>query len=302
MKLEVLQNYGLNPVRPHFLDSSSLRTFIACPSMYYFRYVLGLRKRIADPSGSMEWGTCWHGMLEAYHNAGRGQAGMVAALEVMEELYPTDLTPTTDRYKRSKQRMAKGFMDYVELYAEEDAKMEFLRNEQHFQIYSEEDDLEWSGRMDSVRKRKGKICAWDYKSTSSMGSTYFDQFELGFQFPGYVWAARQITNEPVNEITIDVFYTISKKQEFFRRTFRYHDSQLQEWVDNVKWWTERLHYLLDNHLYEPSAWGKNWDHCNSWYGRKCPFFDIHNTAPIEDSRLLIAQHEYVEDRWDPGAD
>ena len=298
MNLATLQRFDLNPVRPEFLDSSALGDFVKCPSYYYLRHVLGLRRRVHETGSTdaIDWGTCWHATLEAFNSGGRDLAAGLAALEAH---YPSDIQPTTDRYKRSKKRMINAFFAYAERYEGEDLETTIIRNEQHFQIYSEKDDLEWSGRVDSVRRRRGKLLAWDYKSTSSMGASYFDQFELSFQFPGYVWATRQLASEPVNEICLDVYYTVSTKEEFFRRTFRYTDADLGEWVANVKLWRDRLFHLLDNHLYDPEAWPKAWGQCAWWYGRKCPFFDVHSISPSDDTRLHVLQQDYEEHRWNP---
>jgi hypothetical protein len=301
LTLPVLEKHGLNPVRPEFLDSSILSDFVRCPSYFYLRHVLGLVRRNRDPTetSSMDWGTCWHHCLEAYNSSG---FDLAAGLTAIEEHYPTHIRPDTDRYKRSKERMIEGFFAYVKKWKDLDKSMDFIRHEQHFSVYIEDIGLDWSGRIDSVRRQKGKIRPWDYKSTSSMGSSYFDQFELSFQFPGYVIATEHITGQPINEITLDVFYTISRTQDFFRRTFRYEDADLREWKHNVRIWSDRLEYLLDNHLYEPEMWPKSWGMCAWWYGRKCPFFELHNISPIDDTRLLILEQDFEERRWNPIAE
>jgi CRISPR/Cas system-associated exonuclease Cas4 (RecB family) len=298
MNLPTLQAAGLNPIRPDFLDSSALSDFARCPSYYYLRHVMGLRRKYPTPGATtaMDWGTCWHKVLESYHEAGQDVS---AGLEALNLHYPEEIQPSSDRMKRSKERMAKALFDYHERYADLDAEMEFVRHEQHFSVYSEEDDLAWDGRIDSIRRRKGVIAPWDYKTTSRMGDSYFDQFELSFQFPGYVWAARQLTGEPINEIVVDVYYTISRSHDFFRRTFRYTEEDLAEWVSNVKLWRDRINLLLDNHLHDPEAWPKNWTQCNWWYGRKCPFFDVHSASPQGDLRLEILKQDYEEVRWNP---
>lgn len=298
-----LEEFGLNPKAPVAYDSSMLKDFVDCPSKFYLRHILGLRRRHTDPkdSAKFDWGTCWHHVIEAYHRESDPpeEGNLVAALETLEDKYPEAITPASDKYKRSKERMIKQLFEYDKRFKSQNSELEILRHEQFFDVYNEEEDLRWIGRIDSLRRRKrdGRIVVWDYKTSSSMGPLYFDQHELGFQFPGYVWAANQMFTEEVQEITVDVMYTISRSYDFFRRTFRYDAYRRKEWVNNVKMIVAEINRLVENHLYEPDKWIKNWNECTR-YGR-CSFFDVHNIHPKGDTRLKILTNDYVEDRWDP---
>lgn len=300
---ELLESYGLYPQIPDAMDSSRLKDFVDCPSQFYLRHILGLRPKILTPdyTGKFDWGTCWHFVLEAYHRDSDdpSQGDIEKALATLEETYPEYLTPDIDKYNRSKERMIKQLFAYHEKFQSANAEYEILRHEQFFDYYSEEDDLRWCGRIDSIRRkiRGGTIRVWDYKTSSAMGSNYFPQHELGFQFPGYVWAANQMFTDEVLDITIDVMYTISRSFEFFRRTFRYDQYKRAEFVQNVKYWIKQIHYLCANHLYEPWAWGQNRNECTR-YG-KCLFFPVHDIHPKGETRLRILSNDYVSDRWEP---
>lgn len=298
MSQVLLEKYGLQPKAPEVIDSSMLKDFMDCPSKFYLRHVLGLRPKILSPKiqAKFDWGTCWHDVLFHYY---RADADPVTALEALERSYPVYITPETDRYKRSKDRMIQQFFEYHERWQKRADEFEILRHEQYFDVYSDKVDLRWCGRIDSLRRvvRNDKIRVWDYKTSSAMGPTYFDQHELGFQFPGYVWAAQQMFTDEVKEITVDVMYTISKSHDFFMRTFRYDEIRTAEWISNVKMILDRMGHLLENHLWEPSKWEKNWNECTR-YGY-CQFFPTHALNPRGDSRLRDLQDNYIVDRWDP---
>lgn len=296
--LAILEKWGLRPQRPEAIDSSMLKDFVDCESMFYLRHVLGLKKRFRSKleDAKFDWGTCWHGAQEVLWKT----EDVGEALQWIDENFPSYITPETDKHKRSKERMFKQFLDYYEnkfpiLHRE----YELLRTEQFFDVFDEDSGLRWAGRIDKIRRRRrnGKIVVWDYKTASVMGTHYFNSHEFGFQFPGYVWATNRLFTEPVEEIYLDVMYTLAGKYEFFGRTFRYTPHQLNEWVRNVKLVLARIHYMLDNHLYEPEAWIKNWNNCTR-YGL-CQFADIHYIAPIGDTRLSILSQDYYEERWDP---
>ena len=295
-----IRDYGFEPQRVEVLDSSRIKDFVDCPSMFYLRHILGLVPTVIDPQYETRytWGSAWHRLLHVYYREGED---IVKALEALEEIFPSYVTPDQDKYKRGKERMIKAFFDYLEKWKSKLDGIEILRHEQFFDVYSEKDDLRWCGRIDSVRRRikTGSIVPWDYKTSSVMGPMYFDQHEVGFQFPGYVWATDQMMGGEgeVKEITIDVMYMISKTVELRQKTFRYDSARIKEWVRNVKWWIAIIMRLQDEHLYDPEAWGKNWNECTR-YGR-CQYFDVHSITPRGYARMNILRHSYKIDRWDP---
>ncbi len=302
---DLLEKYGLTPKIPPVIDASMCSTFMDCPSKFYLRYVLGLRPKRKDPTkdGNLDWGTCWHEAMFAFMEAAdQGKdARIVAGLKAIEDIYPSYLTPDVDKIKRSKDRMIEQYFDYTARWFKREGEYEVLRNEQYFDVLDEETGLRWCGRIDSIRRvlRNRKIRVWDYKTTKAMGPTYFDQFEISFQFPGYVWASGQMMTDPVWEITVDVMYTISKSYKFFERTFRYDAARLAEWQRNVKRIVDRIHFMLENYLYQPEMWDKNWGDCTR-YG-KCRFFTVHSLNPRGQGRLLELRDNFDVSRWDPSA-
>lgn len=303
MSESVLRDYGLNPRAPEVIDSSMLRDFMDCPSMFYLRHVLGLRKKFGkSDEAKFAWGTAWHGLQEAYWKAllAESPEPAIEALSWLNENFPSSISEETDRHGRSKARMIKIFFQYLEEKIPEINEIyETIRLEQFFDVFEEELGLRWAGRIDGLRKKRsnGKRVVWDYKTSSKMGPGYFETLEHGFQFKGYVWAFNKISTEACDEIVADVLYTVKNSHAFFRRTIRYTPVELGEWERNTKQILHRMHYLLDNHLFDPEAWDKNYQECNR-YGF-CSFTNVHFTAPIGDSRLRILSDEYVEDRWDP---
>jgi hypothetical protein len=294
-----LRAHGLNPQFPEVIDASMLKDFIDCPSYFYLRHVLGLKKKYRSKAddAKFDWGTAWHTLMEVYGYTG----DPVKALSTMND-FPDSIDPATDRHNRSKERMVQMFFEYVEKFGKEDAATyKDLRHEQAFDIYDEDLGLRWSGRPDRIRRRltNDKIVIWDYKTTSAFGSNFWNMHEFGFQLPGYVWFANKVFTESVEEVAVDCLYTLKASHQFLRRTFRYTPQALREWASNVKMILERMYYMRDNFLDQPDRWEKNWNHCTR-YGL-CHFSDVHFLPPIKDSRLRILQNDYFEQRWDPRA-
>lgn len=291
-----LESYGLRPEFPEVIDSSMLRDFVDCPSLFYLRHVLGLKKRWRIPTAEahFDWGTMWHALMETLDKTNDPNKALAKLSDFPDSL------GSNDPKGRTVQRMAKMFFEYVKTYREDDLNnFEFLRGEQFFDVYNEELNLRWAGRVDKVsrRVRNGKVVVWDYKTSSRMGDSYFDTHYHGFQMPGYVWAMNQVFTDPVEEVTVDVAYCVKTKFEFFRRTFRYTPHEIAEWVNNTKLILEQMQELGEKHLHEPDKWIKNWNHCTRW--GTCQFADVHWTPPIGDTRLRILRDDYREERWDP---
>lgn len=294
----LLAKYGLVPRRPQVIDSSMLRDYVNCPSMFYLAHVLGLRIKSPDRErqATLDWGTVWHRIMEVWAKTfDKGEA-----LKAIDP-WPSTVMPETDKNGRSKARMLRQFFDYVERFGDADqAEYEFLRAEQFFDVNDTEAGLRWCGRIDGIRRlrRNKRIVIWDYKTSSKMGDNYFDQHEYSFQLPGYVWVSQHIMTDPVEELKLDVMYTLKASHQFFRRTMHYPPARLREWRNNVMRWMELLMYDLDNHLYAPEAWRKNWDECTR-YGR-CAYANIHFAPPEGRSRLAIINTHYEAGRfWDP---
>jgi hypothetical protein len=233
---EALERYQLRARFPEVIDSSMLSDFASCPSKFYLRHVLGLRRKGHEDMDALDWGTKWHKVQHLwwryiFEGASPSDAATQAIIEATMD-WPASLS--SDKHGRTKERLAMIFADYIQKFSEEDMRSEVLRTEQFFDVFDEELGLRWCGRIDQIRRIRGKIRVWDFKTSSAMGPSYFDQYENSFQFPGYVLIASKILTEPIDGITMDVAYTLKSKHEFFRRSFRYSDARLHEWLENVK--------------------------------------------------------------------
>lgn len=293
-----LNQYGLRPQRPEVIDSSMLKDFVDCPSLFYLRHVLGLRKTIRNlqREAPMDWGTLWHSVMEMWGKT----HDVTLCLALIDDEWPDSVIAETDSHGRSPERMKLIFVDYVKTFGVSDLEdFDILRHEQFFDVTSERYQLRWCGRIDRIerRKRTKRLLVRDFKTTSWMGNGWFEQHEFGFQIPGYVLGANEMTTEPIDEAMLDVLYTLKTEHKFFRRTFRIGPERIAEWAANVRRYLNELECLLDEHLEEPEAWRKNWNHCTRW--GMCSFADVHFLPAQGDTRLRVLSNDYHEERWNP---
>jgi len=299
-----LKDYGLTPTFPPVLDATMVKDFMFCPSYFYLRRVLGLVKKKYDliEDAGRDWGSMWHKLLETYNGSianGMSVAEATDAALVHLSPWPNSLVGETDRHGRTQMRMAEIFFNYIETFGVQDLKVYTpVAAEHFFDTFDEEFGIRWAGRIDRVVRKGQKIILWDYKTTAWMTKYYFEQHEFSFQIPGYVRAVAGMLTEPVNDVIVDVLYTLKNKHEFFRRSIPISPQRLTEWGTNVRNILNYMYYLRDNHLEEPEAWVKNWNHCTMW-NRACTFADIHWIDPQPTTRLRILAEDYIVDRWDP---
>ena len=299
------EDYGFTPKRPEVFDSSMVNDFLSCPSKFYLRHVLGLRPSGPEPS-YFAWGTRWHDVMFEWHNT----FDVGKTLEVLHEGWPQELNEF-DKKNRTEQRMESIFYSYAKRYAEQDVDdWETIRREMYFDVECPLDstscplhdgrgcDLRWCGRLDRIsRDHRGRIYVWDYKTTSYKRADYYEQHKHGVQMPGYTWAAMHLTPEPVKGVYIDLLHTLKNEFNMERREIRFTRQHLLEWVHQARMIVGEMQEKLEQHLHNPQAWTKNWNHCSDYAG--CMYRPVHFMAPIGDVRWRALNDDYVVDRWDP---
>lgn len=296
---------------PDCIDATMLSAFTKCPSYFYLRYVLGLEKRDQEGSATAgrDWGSVWHQISDTLIKTGSAEEALSRI-----EPWPEHITPDLDRHGRSKQRMIRIFFDYLDRWEADARKYEIVRSEQFFQVeiplvhdvinrvtqVNDRRSFEWCGRMDRIARNRetGDLFVWDQKTTSYLTSVYLPQLEFGYQIPGYVVSAEQLTTEPVEKALVDVLHTLKNEHKFLRQTFRYSEARKREWKENTWRILQEMYRLRDHHLHEPEAWAKHWNRCTDFF-KPCQFSDVHWLTADGDTRLRILDSEYEERRWDP---
>jgi hypothetical protein len=163
----------------------------------------------------------------------------------------------------------------------------------------------WTGRIDLPVLWEGRVpTILDHKTTSMMGSTFYDQFLIASQTVGYCWAANQIpelmdlTNgEPFQQFCLNAICTrkitrTGTPYEFGRNIFRYDQSQIEEWHRDVLTLTgDFLHAWVEDYFPKKTAW------CVGKYG-KCPFLDV-DALPVKDRPVMLNSSLFKDVTWNP---
>lgn len=148
-----------------------------------------------------------------------------------------------------------------------------------------------SGHLDRLVTFADGTYVMDRKtSTSTLGSYYFDQYAPDNQMSLYTIAAKVIYNTPVKGVIIDAAQ-IAMGFTSFARGFTYRsDSELEEWLDNTKWWLRQAEGFA-----EANFWPMNDKSCHKYGG--CPFRKICSKSP--EVRQKFLETDFVKRQWNP---
>jgi len=155
--------------------------------------------------------------------------------------------------------------------------------------------LYWTGIMD-CRIDYGMPLVMDSKTTSQLGTQFWDDFQLNSQMLSYVWSAHKL-GFPVDGIYIDAFCgrkptKSGKAHEYQRQRIYYSQAQLDEWEkDCYTLITDFLEHLCRGYFPKSPKW------CFGKYGR-CQYWDVCTQDPDKrDATLHSGLYRPVT--WNP---
>jgi hypothetical protein len=148
--------------------------------------------------------------------------------------------------------------------------------------------LLYSGRMDMICEYEGMHLGEDDKTTSSLGASWSQQWDLRSQFTGYVWGAARA------RIKLDGFLirgvSILKTKYDTQQAITYRPQwQLDRWYEQT---IRDLHRMID--AWNTGYFDFNLDHACAEYGG-CQFRQI---CQLRDPTSML-QSRFERRRWDP---
>lgn len=161
----------------------------------------------------------------------------------------------------------------------------------------------YHGFIDLLVSQRGLLKVMDFKSTSQLGQSYWDDKKAIAQPKGYCFAVEQLLNHKTHGYIIRAIRTIpppkyvtdgtaSKKGEFRKisdwwdeslseQSFDLGEGETEEWKENA---IEQVKGFLHN--YERGFFPQQKTICVGKYGR-CQYYDLCGTFPIADRQTLL---------------
>jgi hypothetical protein len=170
----------------------------------------------------------------------------------------------------------------------------------------------YSGRIDLPVLWDNALFVMDHKTTSMLGSQFFERAAMSAQQRGYCWAFEKLTNRKVNGYCINAIRTKEPPQYIFdaakaapkgqspdkwwsesfqREKFYVNDVQIEEWRQNTIELCEEMFWHYSRGVFPmKTAW------CCQ-FGR-CQYYDV-CTLPAESRGTMLDSGLYTNNTWSP---
>lgn len=161
----------------------------------------------------------------------------------------------------------------------------------------------YHGFIDLLISRNGLLYVMDFKSTSQLGQSYWDDKKAIAQPKGYAWALEQLLGVKVHGYLIRAIRTVpppkyvaegrpNTKGEFKKisdwwdeslsqQSFELGPGELDEWKDNAIAQVKQFFYHHSQGLFP-----QNKSVCVGKYG-KCQYYEVCSTFPVADREILL---------------
>lgn len=288
-----------------FIDNTSLEMFTTCPRQAQF-YIVKKREK-ASNSGAKNFGSAMHLSLEKLRK------GFDEPLVKEEILQYFTTNPQDPEEWRTPDLALKTFSLYCKNYPFDNFVIlkdpkGTLMVELPFAIpigsvtmaNAATVPIVWTGKIDLLVACEGKTFVWDYKTTSMLGTQFFDEFANSSQMLGYAWAAQHILEKPVAGVIVDALCNRKPSKtgnatQFDRQAIYFTQDRISEWTHNtLAICSDFLSHASRDFFPMHTKW------CVAKYG-KCQFFDV-CTSPIEQREFILGTDLYKNVTWSPLGD
>jgi hypothetical protein len=297
------------------IDNSSLEHFTTCARSA--EYYLVERREPSYHRSALSFGGLIHKALEVFYLNGGAEGDFNSFLKAIYEMADKhfDTHPTEDGDFRTKEKFLDTMISYWTAAETDHFKILSINEEpfveKYFQLplgsvefngeYNGKPlkniDVFWTGRIDMIVEMDGKFWILDHKTTSIMGETFFADFVNSSQAKGYVWAAQQLLQKPVEGFYLNAIATRKPSKTgipFQRETKRYpYDPEhISEWEFNtLTLVSDFLSHLTREYFPMETKW------CVGKYG-KCKYFDVCSLPPSQ-REVTLYSNLYTDVTWNP---
>jgi len=297
------------------VDNFALTMFQACPIKYKLRIQDHWTSR--RKSSALGFGGALHEGLAAWYRTGE----QTKALSAIGDSWPENL-PIDDW--RTKEKCLKTMMEYMKTYPvetfqvigrdTEDPMVEctftlstglYLACESpgcNQPLYSltnplcsvcgePREEIEYGGIFDTLVEFNNNIYVLEHKTTSRLGSYYFNQFKPNNQVTGYIWGGGLMSGQRVGGAIINAIGLYKSSATKFERqiTSRSHE-EISEWLIHIHSTCQQIRDC-ERRNYWPMYTGS----C-TMYGQ-CEYHSVH-VLGTENERSKRLSTDFIQEAWE----
>lgn len=190
-------------------------------------------------------------------------AGPLNTLEMGDKRHPYNGERILETYFKKYQD------DPFEVYVDKEGPVVERRLEA---VLIDEPDLKviYFGTVDCVLKdvQTAITLVTDHKTTSSLGTEFYNRLKPNFQYCGYVWLVQQVLGLNTDMFMVNGIQVAKTKTDLARQVVTYTPDDFKEWKTAVRWNVEE--FLRAK---EFNTWPMNAPNpCTQWGG--CQFRDV----------------------------
>lgn len=257
-----------------YFDYTMMSNFLRCRFYYYFRHIRHLVPKVT--AAPLSFGKTWH---SATRMLAEGKSS-----EDAQKHFKSDYKNETKDEMRTPERGALMVKMYEEKYKR--APMKFLYTETPFALHFP-DNVILCGRMDGIVKWRDGVYVLERKTTSKLGITFFEKFELNYQIDAYCLGCMELVGA-CNGAILDIVRVCKPAPKIDVDFVRDVVSRTKDDLVLAKKNMIEISYDMQHGpLYQ------NKDSCMLYY-RKCQYHDLCMGAC--DERIIKASYEI--DIWD----
>jgi len=305
-------------ILPLHIDSTMRSCFMSCPQKFFLEFCHGLRP--ARVSVDLHAGAVFASTLEFIYEKVHKEG--LDLDKVMIRAYANflsqwgDFEPMKDTPK-TKDRVWEAIEDYIRTYSPKtdhiqpanlpgqpsyefsfgipllptckypQSDAEIAHEGVKFPEHPSGSPFIYSGRFDLLGKWQNKLIIRDEKTTTSIGASWAEQWDLRSQFMGYVWACQQ-SGLDVDTVSVRGVGILKTKITQVEAIKSYSKFMIDRWYEQLRRDLWRIRRMWDEQYFDYSLA----DACTSYGG--CSFRDVCGSEYPE--RWMS---NYVVKRWNP---
>lgn len=270
-------------------DFTTIDVFQTCRKKMEFWGIRHLMPKTKSPA--LRFGGAIHEALDVYYDG--------KPLDNVLQKFKESYNEVEGEELRTVENGIKLLTWYSTIYKDDVVKI-LLRPESAFAF--DLGDFLYAGKIDLVVEWGGEMWIMEHKTTTRLGASYADQFQLDKQITGYIVAAEQhmkrecagcILNvlEPWNDVQRVSSRTKAPEQHFMRFPITRSKELKERFLLNISRIVRDIEWCRSNNEWMEA---EKKEVC-TYYNRKCQYFDI---CRFGENEQLI-KNDYMVEEWNP---